>query len=125
MAVHHIFVSVKGKGPHLNFQENGHTEEGINFETEVLPGDTIIWHAEANSGIHSFVGVRMYDNDTTGTDMLKDVTANGDMMSAKIFTPASVKHGELHENYFVQYKTKANGPVIEEDPKLKMRGTKA
>lgn len=123
MATHNISVTVKDRGPHLNFQEDGHTEEGINFETIVNPGDTMVWSKGANSGIFSFEGVRMYTDDTTGTDLFKDLTVTADEMRATVITPAETKHGELHENYFVKFRAVAGGPIIEEDPKVRMRST--
>ncbi len=117
---HNIYVSMIDEGPHLRFKEGSVEADGINFETEVQPGDTIIWHNNSPDKIYSFVGIQMYD-DPTGTNMLSINSANQTTMVGTISADIPIKHGELHENYFVQYKTWANGPVVLEDPKLKMR----
>lgn len=122
MAVHNIYVSLKGDGPHLNFTEDQQTAEGLNFETVVNPGDTLVWQLAENSRLHSLVGVRIYDGAAGGTEMMRDVKVEGGKIEATIYTPKNVNHGEIHESYLVQYKKDAEGPMIEEDPKLKMRG---
>ncbi len=110
-----------GDGPHLHFREGSNEADGINFETIVEPGDTLIFHNASGGKIKSFKGIKMYTDDPTGTDMLRNVEPGAEVMSVKVFTPASMNHGELHENYFVTYENQAGG-IIDEDPKIRMKG---
>ena len=122
MAEHTILVNVIGSGPHLNFKEGANVADGEHFLSDVQNGDTVVWRKTENSGIWSFEGVSLY-NTADNVNLLADVVATRDTITARVVDPqAGTKHGDLVEQFFVHYKATEGGPVIKEDPKLRIRG---
>lgn len=125
MAEHTIYVSVKDGGPHLNFKEGDNIADGEHFLSEVQAGDTVVWRKQG-TGIHSFVGIEMYSQAEVpgNVELLTDIVTTADSITAKVVDPqAGTKHGDLVETFLVDYRAVAGGPVIKEDPKVRIRRT--
>ncbi len=124
MAEHNIYVNVIGDGPHLQFKEGNNVDDGAHFLSDVKNGDTIVWRKSQNSGIYSFEGISMYQNVSDNVNLLSNIVTTKDTITATVVDPqAGTSHGDLLETFFVLYKASERGDVIEEDPKLRLRGS--
>lgn len=121
MATIYIYVSRNGNSQNIKLRDSNGDDPGNDQVTTVVDeGDTVIWALDPDgSNLYSLNGVEK--KASSQVDLLKKQPApqSDGTYKAKVKKKDSLKGKK--ESYYIKYKITADGSILCDDPKLKMK----
>lgn len=119
-----IYVSRNGQSKQLKLRDSeGHNPGNDQLTTDVVPGDTVTWQLDTNSGLTGITAIVMVTSadpsyNPNGINLISNIVQSNGEFTATIVSPSPGR--DKFENYKIGFTVPNDTTVYWDDPKLQM-----